>query len=217
MSFVEQAATTADHGVILTVGFVVNNDRSSCVMPWANAAAAVDPVKLCADCVNSFIAAALTQLLDLLSSDCQVTFVQGEGMIDGMVPFRNDSDNVENFGTLTAGTTPDQAAGLIAFYENPADGEVGKKIRVAHQFIPGIPADEVVSNSIQTAWSVAALAFATTCQNGIASSGLTGTWQRYLAAPKKPLNVASTNLRRISTAVIRGYTGTQRRRLLPHG
>lgn len=217
MAFAEQTVCAAEHGAILTVGFVVNNDRSACVFPMCNPSGTIDKVRWCADLVNSFDVSALEDLLGLISSDCQVTFLQADGMIDGYIPFREDSTSTENFGTRVAGTTPDQAAGLIAWYCDPADIAVGKKIRVAHNFIPGIPATDVVSNTVQTSWLSPALDFATIMQNGFPSSGLTGTWSRYLKAPKKPLNVVGTNVLRVSTAVIRGYVGTQRRRLLPHG
>jgi len=217
MAFIEQTAATAEFGCVLTVGFVVNNDRSACVFPMCNPGGGIDRVKFCSDLVEAFNTSALPGLLGLLSSDCQVTFVQADGMVDGYIPFRNDSTSTENFGTLTAGTTPDQAAGLIAWYVDPADIISGHKIRVAHNFIPGVPADQVVSNAVQTAWLTAALAFATTMQNGFPAFAMSGTWSRYLKAPKKPLNVIGTNVLRVSTAVIRGYVGTQRRRLLPHG
>jgi hypothetical protein len=203
-----------DNGVIVTVGIVCNGDRCAIVFPLAAPSNSMTPDQLCKDACINWIAAQVSGLQALLANTAYISFIAGEGMVDGLVPYRADFDPTTYPGLGTTDIMPSNVNGLLAFYEDPADmGPPGQRMRVGKTFIPGVPRDQVVGDRFQVSWVGSAQALADQLQGGFASSGDPSVnWYRILAAgPRAP----GTPVRRVITDLARGYIVTQRRRLIP--
>jgi hypothetical protein len=210
-----QPQITNNFGVVLTVGIVNNQDRCAIVLPIFTDATTIDNNDLCRDAVNSFVATVMGGLQILMSSDANISFVQGEGMIDGMAPYRQDYGTDDVPGTNSAGTLPSSCGTLIIWYQDTADETGPSRIKVAKTSVPGIPKAEFDGESISTGQQTSALTWANDLQNGWASVASTSSkWYRGLSTPKP--RTEGVNIGRVNTTAVRGYVGTQRRRLVPH-
>lgn len=210
-----QPAISNQSGVILTIGILAQGNRCALVMPVGTDSNLMTPVILCGAAVLAFKANVLPDLLDCMGSEAEVTYIQGEGMIDGQVPFRQDYPPATYTGTRGGGSLPASCGLLLSMYEDPVDVVAGHKIRVAHNTIPGQSPDDwtdgspdltiisngdTIINTFVAGW------------NFDPSSG-SDKWYRFLAATDR---VVGTHIDRIATGQARGYVGTQRRRLVPH-
>jgi hypothetical protein len=211
----QPAGMTSDNGVILTLGLNVNGDRCAIVIPVATDTPVSDPAMICADAVEAFVTAQLTSLLAMLSSDdVYATFCQGEGMDDGIIPYREDYPVDAHEGVRSGNALPSQVAGLLTWYADPADLSPGDRIREAKNFIPGLVVSDVVNDVIESTVQSNLAAVALGMQTGMIGGG-SSTWYRVLAAPR-PRGTAA-QLKRVLTGDCRGYVVTQRRRLTPRG
>lgn len=210
-----QPQVTTAQGCILTVGIVGQSDRCTIVLPVFTDATTFTDVDRCKDAVDSFEDQCLSDLCDLLSEEVYVTFTQAEGMQDGMVPNRIDYDFSTHPGTRTGGFLPMSVAALIAFYSDPDDIVVNERIRVGKQFIPGISEDDVELGAVSLTLTGLMLTWAQKLLNGYASlASPSDKWYRACSAPFP--RIAESAIIRTGAVVVRGYTGTQRRRLVPH-
>lgn len=211
----EQPVCSNEKGVVLTVGIVDGPNRMACVMPIATNSTVLNPSNLCTDAVNSFQASVAPQFANCFSLDAYISFIAAEGMQDGRVPARLDLGSTAFPGTRPAGTIPDSCAGLLVFYEDPADIVAPARMRVGKTFIPAISSSDYDSTYVDPAWIPIALSLGNILANGYPSVLDTGSnWYRVISAPKPRATVA--NCKRVIGYDARGYIGTQRRRLLPH-
>lgn len=208
----QPSGMTGQDGVILTVGVRLNYDRMAIVMPFA-AEGPNDRQLMCTDVVNVFESVALPLLLDCMSSDANVSFLQGEGMSDGAVPCRRDYTPTAHPGTLGAPAAPSSVCTLITFYEDVADVVAGQRMAAGRSFIPGVDLGNLAGDVVDPGLVTALQDFANQVQSGLASGG-SQTWYRVLG-PVKP-RADATPIKRTFTVVARGYTATQRRRQIPH-
>jgi len=214
MSFTQPTGMTNDNGVILTIGIKDLEQRSAIVIPVCTNVTSIPLWEICNDAVVSFYTSCRTALLDCLSEDVNVSFIQGEGMRDGMVPFRIDYPNTALPGTTAGDPLPSQVAALMAFYEDPTDVAAGGKIRCAKNYLPGISEIVVVGNEVLSAQLANMQTFGDLLQQGfptLASSG--DKWYRVLASPVP--RTPGTIVKRTINCVPRGYICTQKRRLIP--
>lgn len=218
----QPAGFTMGKGMMVTIGVVINGDRTAIVMPMAYQGTPTDPNDVGQSAVDAVSSEVLPLLVPLISSDGYVSFVQAEGMLVGDIPARTNYAPTDWPGTGTAGAMPSQTAGLVVFYEDARDISVdAKKVSIGKAFIPGIPRDEVGGDTVSGAWQTKALTFALKLQNGFNSSTIETILQWYRVAgkpvsdPALPPPDASTKLNRIFACAGRGYVVTQRRRTIP--
>jgi len=203
-------------GVVLTIGVRTHGDRCAMVLPLVTDGSALDEKNLCEDAVASAVANLLSTLKPCLSEDAYVSFVSAEGMDNGKVPYRQDFGNADHPGTGTLLAETSQVAGLVAFYCEPADQPPGNRMRVAKTFIPGMPDDMVLGNTLTQVQMGLLDTYAAALANGFDSVAAQGyKWYRVIAAPPPGLQTGQA-LKRTGVYQVRGYTGSQRRRLLPH-
>lgn len=225
-----QTGNTNDNGVILSAGLLVNGDRCVMVMPLLYDGT-MDPVTGCVDAVAGFVSVPMAALIACLSSDAELTYVQAEGMVDGVVPYRTNFEAGSTPGTLSAGAMSSQVGALLDFYADPADLGPGDKMAVARNTIPGIPKAEVAGDTISGVLKLLVEAFGATLQPGFLSSiSPPNVWQRCLSVPVtvtpnplyppgRPKNFytrpAGQNVRRTVNYSCPGYVATIRKRLTP--
>lgn len=203
-----------DMGVVLTVGINVFSDRTAIVLPMVSNASSLTAVTLCEDAVQSFLDQAILQLQNCMSNDCYITFLQGEGMVDGKVPYRKDFTLDDFPGTYASITLPAQNAGLVVFYQDPAQVAPGARIACGKTFIPGLPQSMVVGSDILAELIGKMNTLGTKLQGGYPSTASSSdAWYRVLATPKP--RTAGTIVDRTINRVARGYVSTQKRRMLP--
>jgi len=214
MSSSTQPDLTNDNGVVLTVGIVSNSDRCCIVLPIATDNTSLDDVTRCKDAVTSF-AAIIAQLQACISSDAYISFIQGEGMTDGMIPNRQDFTITTYLGTRDAPAAPSQVAALIIFYRDPAHALTGERMKIGKNFIPGLAQNDLSGDHVVAGLGANLQTFADTLQNGFNSSGGGGSqkWYRYLNTPVP--RTTGTHLKAVTGQTQRGYVATQRRRLVP--
>lgn len=201
-----------DNGVILTVGVQSGYDRVACVIPLC-ADDSIPPVSGCQSALEGWGASIRDSFLACMSSLAFLRFVQAEGMIDGMIPYREDYAPTDFPGTRGATIMPSQVTGLCVFYEDPADAVVGARMRVGKNFIPGLCADDIAQDFLVPDLVTAIAGFATAMQAGFAGSIGSHTFYRVLAGDVR--SPAGTPIKRVITAQARGYVCTQKRRLIP--
>lgn len=214
-------------GVHLTIGVVVNGDRMSMVMCEVCDASGLDKVNTCEDAVTSALSTLLPILLPCLAPGAYISYVQAEGMVDGMVPYRLDFGPTEHPGTGTSGDTmPSQVAGLLIFYGDPDDAVEGDRMKFAKTFVPGLPKADVSGDIVNSPTSSALVSLANMLQEGFVSSAFPPSkWWRVIAPPRIPATPPKTGtvpapdgtyVIRTRTSLARFYLATQRRRQLPH-
>lgn len=206
---------TNTRGVILTVGILCNSERAEVVMPLSTEDPGILPANKNIDAVAAFIApgSGLAELLDLMSADAQVTFVQSVGMTPGSVPFRQDYTAGTYPGTRASLALPMQVAIAVAFYANPLDLGPGGRMRVGKTMVPGVADADVVGNTVVAGLISKMQTFGDLMNNGYVTVAGGGNWYRVVAAVG-PAN--GLPLLRSTMIQARGYLVTQRRRLLPH-
>lgn len=220
MASVQPSGMMNDNGAVLTVGIQTSGEQTAIVLPIATETV-MDPGDLCTRAVQDFVTGVLPALLDCLSSDAYVRFIQAEGMVDGKVPSRLDFTASDHPGTGAANTAPPQVAALIACYEDPADATPGARMRVGKTFLPGISTAMITEGNINGPEITLLLILTGELLGGWTNSvSGGGHWYRVLATPFTPgpprTRPGGVGLKRCLTIVPRGYTATQRRRLLPH-
>lgn len=211
-----QPALTSDKGVILTVGMGLSGgNRAALVIPVATPSSAVIPVLMCRLAVTAFKANALGLLQACFGAEGEVTFLAGEGMDDGNIPYREDYAPGTYVGTGGGGGLPVTNGLLLTFYEEPDDVAPGDRIRTAHNTIPGQSPDDWTDGVPSSAMIANGETFGNTMITGWAFDPAIGSdkWYRALAAIR---DATGTPLKRIADAQTRGYVGTQRRRQIPH-
>lgn len=209
-----QPAMTSDKGVICTIGIDTQaGDRTACVFPFATDDGALDFNTLCTDCVLAIQTSILPPLLDCISQDSFVRYIQVEGMMDGMVPSRIDFAAGAFPGTRAHSSIASQVAALVAFYGDPADLGPGVPMRVGKMFLAGISINDVTNDIIQAGLKAALETLASALQSGFATDGGGGKWYRVLA--RTVVRNVATAVRRTIGGIVRDYVATQRRRLIP--
>lgn len=217
----QQPAMLNQQGVILTIGMLCNYERLAIVEPYGIDLADVDRNTMCADLVSSWIDAVKTQFLACLSEDAAITFIQAEGMTDGAVPYREDYSPADNPGTYAETAEPTGITGLIVYYEDPADVEAGKKMRVGKTFMPAVPVGQVSLQNISSTLQGKYATYAGLVRDGIDSDEHGGNkWYRVLSVPYELVDghrvrTPGMSIPRVVTPVVRGYVATQRRRMVP--
>jgi len=211
---------TNDNGVVLTIGIQSSGEQSCIVLPIATETA-MNADEVCSAAMTDFMTAQMALLCGIISTDAYVRFIQSEGMIDGTIPARLDFTSSDQPGTLGGGTVPNQVGGLMIFYSNPDDIEDAHRIRVGKNFVPGISITHVNNGLLDGTVVTALVALATSLQSGYTNTHGGGKWWRVCAVPydtdtDPPTRPPGLEIVRTSVATARGYTGTQRRRLLPH-
>lgn len=211
-----QPATTNSKGVILTIGLRVNGERCAIVLPMGTESTLLDATNLCKDVVTSSLSHVGPLLLACITTDAYMSFQQGEGMIDGMVPYREDYDPTDWPGTRTPPALPTNTGPILYFYEDPVDNPTHLRIRVGKNTIPGWSAADTVGDKVNSIAAADLDALATILHGGFASTlDPSGKWYRYLATPKP--RTPATPLKRVSNWGTRLYLATQRRRFIPRG
>jgi hypothetical protein len=212
---ITQPPMDSDHGVILTIGVVCNGDRMAMVLPVAIDRSASHPDSICQEAVSAFIANMVPSILPVMVDSAYISFIQGEGMVNGRVPHRSNFDDTAFPGTYGAGNSlPDNCAALLIFYEEPLDIVGSGRMRVAKTFVPGIGEAAWDGTSLSSGVIADLQTFADSCQEGWADVDTpTDSWYRVLS---KSVRVSATHLHRIVGQTVRSYIGTQRRRMIPH-
>lgn len=202
-------------GVIVSIGVVCNNDRMAITLPMATQSTLMTNNDFPSDALGSILAdASFANFLTCLSSDAYVSFISGEGMVDGMTPGRLDFSDAEHPGTGPATAVPSSVCGLMFFYEDPEDATLGQRTKQGRNFIPAVSTGNLDGDMLDNTYKTALGEFANALQGGIASAlDPDAAWYRVLAAPLnrspgQPLNRTLNN-------GARGYVATQRRRLIP--
>ena len=213
---VTQNTCFSDQGIILSVGIVCGNNRTQIVLPMGvNDTTILGPTTLAVDCIESAITHLIPKITACMGSDAYISFLNGEGMNDGILPSRVDFGATAHPGTISPPSMPDSTCSLITFYGDPASYEPGARIHTARTFLPGLPTSAWDGTSISGAQITVLEDLGLALQNGWDSSGSTGaTWQRFMNAPRP--RGPSVELKKIANWVSRGWVGTQRRRMLPH-
>lgn len=215
MNSVQQPEMTSNTGVILTIGIRSSGDRCAIVIPAATDNASTDKKTLCEAACTDFDAGPLTELTDLMSEDAYVSFIQAVGMDNGFLPNRIDYAPADFPGATTGDVESSQVGGLLIFYSDPADLAPGQRVRVGKNTVPGIPDAGLIGDAIQASLVTKLDALAEKLAEGWTFSGSGGgTWYRVVSAPPKGSTAAA--LIRTGAWLSRGYSATQRRRLIPH-
>lgn len=215
MAIVSQPEMTSDHGVVFTIGLRCNGDRIAIVMPVATDNSTLDKKELCNQAVEDMEDTIMDLLAGCISLSAYVAYSQAVGMDDGFVPRRRDFAPTDYPGTQASTCETSQVAALIVFYSEPADLDVGARIRVGKTFIGGIADADVSGDAVSSGLDVALSGLAQALAEGWTNHGSGGgKWYRVVSAPPKGSNAAE--LVRTGSWDTRGYTGTQRRRLIPH-
>jgi len=211
---VQPAGMLNDYGVILTIGVVNYADRSAIVIPLGTDDTAILDSERCYDVVASFLAQVMSSFTPILGNTAYVSFLQAEGMIDGMTPYREDYAAATYDGTGGSPALPSNVTGLIAYYEDPDDSPTGERVRVGKNFIPAVPSSLISGDIIDPTLVAAYLTFGDLLQEGFDSTAGSGyKYYRVLATPTD--RTAGSPLIRTINARPRGYVCTQRRRLTP--
>jgi ABC-type xylose transport system permease subunit len=161
--------------------------------------------------VNNIIVPAL---IPCLSSDCSIVYISADGMLDGGIPARIDIPPGTIVGLRAAGAAPTSVAALLTYYEDPADGVVGQRMRTAKNFLAGIAASDIAGDLINGAVISSINTLAGHLLMGFTTALGGGNWYRNLSSVPAGRH-AITSIRRIISTSVRQYVATQRRRLLP--
>ena len=208
-----QPSLDSGTGVILTCGFTTGHDRWAIVLPVATDDNTLNPITLCSDAVNAFVALELNHLMAIFAADTNLNYIQAEGMVDGRVPYRTDIAPGGEPGTLGATSMPRNVSALTAFYVDPGQTLSTGRERVGKTFFAGISADEVVGDIVQNVLLTAITLFCNEIVNGYNTNAGGGKWYRV----GKAVRTTATALPNIVAVQVRDYVATQRRRLMPRG
>jgi len=215
MHDVTQPAMTSDHGVVITVGIRVNGDRCAIVVPVATDNSTLSKKTLCDQAAQDFEAGLGDKIAACLSESAYLTYFQAVGMDDGFIPMRTDVGPLDYPGVLAAVCETSQVAALLIFYSDPDDLAAGARVKVGKTFLPGFPDELLNGDEIGSSLTIKLDLLAQAMAEGWTNAGTGGgKWYRVIAAPLKGSNGAA--LTRVGSWVTRGYSATQRRRLIPH-
>lgn len=210
-----QPTATADKGIILTFGILSNADRCAIVVPVFTDNSTLDATTLAQDAIDSADATISASIADTLATDSFLTFIQAEGMIDGIIPSRIDYAPSDFPGTRTGVSGPSSNGALMEFYRDPADPTPSGRVSVAKNIIPGISTTDVSGDVISLDLQSNVVSLAVALQEGFASAANPSQkWYRAAAALER--SDTTGQIPRTITHVVRRYIGTQRRRLTPH-
>lgn len=207
-----QPALSNSNGVIVGVGIRVGNDRTEILVPMAGDGFTLTPDQLARAAVDAMENNGLPVLLPCLSSDAEVSYISGEPMQNGNVPFRKDYPAGTNPGTRAAGAAPSNVAALLSFYGDPTQTPPGGRTRIGKNFLAGIAKGDLVGDLLVGALQAVLQTLADALFGGIAST-IPGGGQWYRVV--KALRGATQALQNIVIDEARDYVTTQRRRLLP--
>lgn len=211
---ISQPIKTNNFGAILTIGGICNGERVANVEPYIFDGATFDLVGACNDLLTSWQTAGRGAWLDAISEDYRLAFISAEGMIDGRIPSRVDFGPSEYPGAIAEPALPTSVAGLVAYYQDPADVAAGSRIRVAKTFFPGLPDSLVTGQTVDAGQGLKYYTYGTAVTEGITSAGTPSQkWWRVLSAPKP--RTAGQTVQRIASVEQRLYVATQKRRLVP--
>lgn len=201
-------------GVVVSCGIVVHGNRTECVFPVTYDGSGLGPANICQTAVFGFEANVMPQIMDCMGEDAYISFINGEGMDDGCIPFRIDYASTANPGTRTGKALPPQDGLLIVFYSDPADLAPTDRVSAAKNFIPGMSKDDWVDGALDSALVANGQTLADTLQNGFQDVSLAYTFYRVIQ-PKRP-HAPDQPIRRVLGQLPRFYMGIQRKRILPH-
>lgn len=214
MPFQQPAGMTNDKGVIMTIGFVANGESFQIVLPCSTDSTAIDEDSICEDCVESYIGSDIGDMAAIIASDAYVSFVAGEGMTNGRIPYRHSFDPTAYVGTRTGLSAPTNVCGIAVYYCDPADLLTDARMKTAKTFFSGLSKTDLIENQIVEALYTLIFSAASDLQGGFASLVDPGkNWYRVLAAPKT--RTAGQTLQRAISPISRTGIYTQRRRLVP--
>lgn len=211
----QPSGMTSAKGGILTIGIRTQGDRCAIVLPMVADSAGADDNGLMEDLCESADGSLLALIVPCLSASAYISFVEAHGMMNGFVPHRIDYGPADNPGTGAAGAETSQVGALMVFYSDAEDINEGSGIKVGKNTLPGLDDAEVVSGVIAAGLTADLEALAAGLTEGITNTGSGGgKWYRVCSAPV--VKTSPQDVIRVGKWVVRGYTGTQRRRLLPH-
>ena len=215
MPTILQPDQTSDHGVILTIGFVVNGERAATVLPVFVDTSAYIRRDLCQAAVDSATDQLVPSFAAQMSEQAYVSFCSAEGMLDGYIPARNDFLPIQYPGEITGECLPAQTAALLIWYAEPVDLPAGGRMRSAKTFLPGVPVSKISNGMLDLTYRGGLATMAGLLQEGWEdATDPSYKWYRALAAPQN--RTTAEHVKRVSTATCRDYVSTQRRRLIPH-
>jgi hypothetical protein len=216
-----QPSMKSDKGVVATVGIQIGSDRTALVMPIATSDIAVTKDTLCSDAASAFAALVTSaDFLKLIPDSAYISYVQCEGMDDGVIPERFDYSTTAHVGTGGDIGPPPSVGVLTTFYAEHADLPAGTKMRHSRMTIPGVPATYIVGGILTSIAKAFYQLIADKLVNGFDNSQQgAATWYRVLSAPppKTQGGLPATDLIRLADFRVRWYMGTQKKRILPHG
>ena len=221
MTFGEQTDCTNDNGVIVTLGFQIGDQSVAIVLPMGEPAGLSTEPQQTNNAVNAVLGWATvgTDLMSYLSPGCYLSYIQGDGMVDGYIPARYEFAPATHPGTGTGNPVPQQVSALITGYDDT--GFSVAALRRCHTYLPGLPqaafTAEILNPTLQ--YNLETL-FNKLIFIGVSEDTNSTVWFRYLAAPYvvvsgKRTRPSGTNIRRIGAFDCRSYAATQKRRLLP--
>lgn len=213
----QPAGLASNKGVILSINMNVGGDLAEIVIPCATD----DTLLTAANRCQEACAAAENELFPLLtaamSSSAYIRYVQGQGMDDGMIPYRKGYNATAFPGTISGGTVEAHNGALVTFYADPADLSPGQRMRHSRMILPGVPQSALTTEGWITAGhQLLLMSLASQMQLGFASAGVTPPKFYRVLASKKRTDPPSTSLIRLSDQMqTRWYAGIQRRRIKP--
>lgn len=211
----QPASMNNSSGGIVTIGIRCNGDRAAIVLPIATDEVGMDKKEFTKILCDSVDAHVVDVLAACLASNAYISFIAADGMMDGMVPHRIDYGADEHPGEEEGECETSQVAGLIVYYQDPQDVVGGSRMKVAKNFIPGIPDAWVTGDTVNPSLKTNLDALALVLTSGfVMTESPAGKWYRVMSCPK-PRNLEQ-NVHRVGVWMSRGYTATQRRRLIPH-
>lgn len=210
----QPAGMINSNGVVLSIGMFANGEAFEIVLPMVTPSTILDATNFCSDCVQSFENSPLPDLLACISVSTSVVFVAGEGMINGMIPYRDTFVIGTTPGTRGTGAAATNVAALGVLYEDPKDEPAGERMRIAKTFFSGIATADVDGNQIVAQLLANVQQFMQDCKDGWPSM-LDGTsnWYRVLASPKP--RTPGTPIKRVLVPEARTNVYSQKRRLVP--
>lgn len=207
------AGMTTARGMVLTAGLQCNDDRVALVFPMSSDGDPTAGMTPGMSLIGGFVSAMMADFLAILTARTYVHFLQAEGMVPGThIPNRVDYEVTDHVGTGGTAGLPTRENTIGIYYGDPGDPyPVSGKIRVSKNFFPSPPLDDVDRDVVSAGMIDAIEDFMESLCNGFVGAG-GESWGRVLASESNPANPLHAPV----AVIARGYTGTVRRRTLPH-
>jgi len=216
------STTVNDAGVILSVDIQSEGSFGQIVIPLANQAGeAINKERFCRNAVFAFVNDARDKLLDCMSVNASIIGVGATGMVNGMVPYR-ENYAVDAFpGTNEPGedVEPSSISVIALYYPNMEDyGPIGTfRLRSGRNYIFGVPETETGGNVITSGMKALVEEFAEAFITGIVyddtgEGGENITWNRVVNAVR---GAAGQTIYFASSFVVKSIVGSVSRRLRP--